>query len=197
MAKKVTVPGTYNVPHNWVWVELGEYVSVLSGYPFQSDLFSDNAEGRRPLIRIRDVIAGKTSTYTSEDCPDDYIIHNGDCLIGMDGDFNIAKWQSGDALLNQRVCFIKSNSDKLLNDYMFYFLPDTLRKINEATPSVTVKHLSTKTINIIKIPLPPLQEQYRIVERIESLFSQLEEARDWIVLRTEKQQFYKQLFQGN
>lgn len=178
MAKQIEMPKTYTVPDNWIWVELGKLIDVLSGYPFQSSLFSNEKANKRPLIRIRDIVGSDTETYTSEECPDEYIVHRGEILIGMDGDFNIAKWNSDDALLNQRVCKISSKSDALLSDYMYYFLPETLKKINDATPSVTVKHLSTKTINKIQIPLPPISEQQRIVEQIESLFSKLDEAKD-------------------
>lgn len=96
----------------------------------------------------------------------------------MDGDFNTAKWKSKKALLNQRVCTIRSVSDQLLNEYLYLFLPDPLKKINDATPSVTVKHLSTKTLGASSIPLPPLPEQHRIVDRIESLFAKLDEAKE-------------------
>ena len=101
----------------------------------------------------------------------------GEILIGMDGDFNVGKWQSEDALLNQRVCCIQSCSSLYLDDFLFYYLPDPLKKINDATPSVTVKHLSTKTLAITPVPVPPLPEQQRIVDRIESLFAKLDEAK--------------------
>ena len=89
----------------------------------------------------------------------------------------MVKWQSEDALLNQRVCCIQSCSSLYLDDFLFYYLPDPLKKINDATPSVTVKHLSTKTLAITPVPVPPLPEQQRIVNRIESLFAKLDEAK--------------------
>ncbi len=178
MAKQIQLPKEYPIPCNWKWVEIGELVFMRSGYPFDSKRFSSESEGRKPLIRIRNVVRGETDTYTDEDCPAEYTIHYGDVLIGMDGDFNVAKWKSEDGLLNQRVCYICSSSDALLNDYMFYYLPDPLKKINDVTPSVTVKHLSTKTIEKTSIPLPPLAEQQRIVDRIESLFAKLDEAKE-------------------
>lgn len=97
----------------------------------------------------------------------------------MDGDFNINKWKSGDALLNQRVCLLKIDaSSHVLENYVYYYLPIALKYINDNTPSVTVKHLSVKTLKEIPIPLPPLPEQQRIVSRIESLFAKLDAARD-------------------
>jgi len=157
---------------------MDKVIFTRSGFPFDSGRFSKEQTGRKPLIRIRDVVRGATTTFTDEECPDEYIIHSGDILIGMDGDFNVAKWQSEDALLNQRVCYISSASDALLYDYLFYYLPDPLKKINDATPSVTVKHLSTKTLEKTPIPIPPRPEQQRIVDRIEGLFAKLDKAKE-------------------
>lgn len=178
MAKNIKLPEKTPIPPNWTWVELGKLSSTKSGYPFDSKRFSGNKEGKRPLIRIRDVVRGYTETYTDEDCPEDYIISKGKILIGMDGDFNLEKWNNSEALLNQRVCCIQSESELLLDDFIYFYLPIPLKLINETTPSVTVKHLSTKTIAKIPFPLPPLAEQRRIVDRIESLFAKLDEAKE-------------------
>ncbi len=180
MAKKIVIPKPTKVPNNWCWVELGKLTFIKSGFPFDSKRFTktkNQYEKTRPLIRIRDVVNGATETYTDEVCPEEYVIKKGEILIGMDGDFNVGKWQSEDALLNQRVCCIQSCSSLYLNDFLFYYLPGPLKKINEATPSVTVKHLSTKTLAITPVPVPPLPEQQRIVDRIESLFAKLDEAK--------------------
>lgn len=178
MARFVEVSISYPIPHNWKWDSIGNYTKIKSGYPFDSEKFSDDPTGRQPLIRIRDILRESTNTFTDECCPEEYIIHAGDILIGMDGDFNVGKWNSDDALLNQRVCYIQSNSNCLLNDYLYYYLPGILKIINNATPSVTVKHLSANTLRKTQIPLPPLAEQQRIVDRIESLFTKLDEAKE-------------------
>lgn len=178
MARFVEVSVSYPIPHNWKWDSIGNYTKIKSGYPFDSEKFSDDPTGRQPLIRIRDILRESTNTFTDECCPEEYIIHAGDILIGMDGDFNVGKWNSDDALLNQRVCYIQSNSNCLLNDYLYYYLPGILKIINNATPSVTVKHLSANTLRKTQIPLPPLAEQQRIVDRIESLFAKLNEAKE-------------------
>ena len=178
MAKKVELPPKYVLPKNWAWDELGKYSNLLSGYPFKSSKFSTEAtDGSLPVVRIRDVMTGYSSTYTKELCPSEYVIHNDDILIGMDGDFNINKWKSREALLNQRVCLLKiDSSSPVLENYVYYYLPIALKYINDNTPSVTVKHLSVKTLKEIPIPIPPLPEQQRIVARIESLLARLDAA---------------------
>ena len=138
---------------------LTEVCDIQYGYPFDSSKFSES-EGV-PLIRIRDVTRGYSETFTTEEYSPEYLVHNGDLLIGMDGEFNIAKWGKTSALLNQRVCrLIPRNSiDK---GYLYYYMPIILKQIEAMTPFVTVKHLSAKELNKAKIPLPPLDEQRKI-----------------------------------
>lgn len=154
----------------WPTRRLGDLVELLSGFPFESEHFA-NSDGI-PIVRIRDVVLGKSSTFYRGAFDSKYIVRLNDILIGMDGEFNRARWQSGDALLNQRVCRITSSSRELDDGYLFHFLPAALKAIERVTPFVTVKHLSTKQIKDIEIRLPPLAEQKRvaaILDKVEVL----------------------------
>ena len=142
---------------------LPEVCTIQYGFPFDSAKFSDS--NGMPLIRIRDVVRGYSETYTTEEYKSEYIVHENDLLIGMDGEFNIAKWGKTPALLNQRVCRLAPN-DSIDKDYLFYFMPIALKRIEEKTPFVTVKHLSAKELNKIAIPILPLDEQRKIAETL-------------------------------
>ena len=150
---------------------LPEVCTIQYGFPFDSAKFSDS-EGV-PLIRIRDVVRGYSETFTTEEYKDEFLVHESDLLVGMDGEFNIAKWGKTPALLNQRVCRLmpKTNIDK---GYLFYFMPTALTKIEEKTPFVTVKHLSAKELNKIEIPILPVDEQKKIatvLDKVSDLIS--------------------------
>ena len=140
---------------------LGEHIKIVSGYAFKSKEFNENGHGI-PVVRIRDVGKKKSNTFYSGEYSEEYLLDNGDFLIGMDGDFRLAKWQGGKALLNQRVCKIMSKESSLSKEYMYYMLPRELKKIEDTTSFATVKHLSVKKIKDIKIPLPPLNQQKKI-----------------------------------
>lgn len=142
---------------------LSEVCTIQYGFPFDSAKFSDS--NGMPLIRIRDVVRGYSETYTTEEYKSEYIVHENDLLIGMDGEFNIAKWGKTPALLNQRVCRL-APKDSIDKDYLFYFMPIALKRIEEKTPFVTVKHLSAKELNKIEIPILPLEEQRKIAETL-------------------------------
>ena len=77
-------------PH-WQRVRLGAVGQVLNGYAFKAELFT--REGGMPLIRIRDVGSAASETFYSGDYDDRYVVSAGDLLVGMDGDFNCARWR--------------------------------------------------------------------------------------------------------
>ncbi len=141
---------------------LGNYIKIISGFPFKSELFNEEGVGL-PLIRVRDVNSGFAGIYYSGEYPNEYVIVNGDILIGMDGDFNAIVWKHGDALLNQRVCKLVVDDRKLSKSYVLQYLPQALKDIHRKTTFTTVKHLSNKSIEAIQIPLPDsIADQIRI-----------------------------------
>ena len=86
----------------------------------------------------------------------------------MDGEFNIARWNSDDALLNQRVCRIIANNN-VNEEYLRFYLKRTLKLIESKTSFVTVKHLSTKQLNGLRINLPCMEDQQRISKQLSTL----------------------------
>ena len=164
-------------PNGVEFVKLVKYVNVQYGFAFDSKLFTDD-EQYIPLIRIRDVVPAKPSTYYSGEYCSDYIIRKGDMLVGMDGNFNMEKWNDRDGLLNQRVCKIYAKDESLLLDgFLYHYLRPLFKKIENSIQGSTVKHLSAKVINHIEIPLPPIDVQteiVRILDKFTSLEAELE-----------------------
>ncbi|WP_165184094.1 restriction endonuclease subunit S [Caulobacter soli] len=159
----------------WPREPLGNVASILNGFPFKSDHFTNGAGD--PLIRIRDVTSGRTETRYAGPRVDGYWVEPGDLVVGMDGDFNSRIWTAERGLLNQRVCKITPDEQVLNLRFLSYLLPGYLQLINEATHSVTVKHLSSKTLQELPLPVPPLAEQRRIVAKLDALMARTARAR--------------------
>ncbi|MCL5127304.1 restriction endonuclease subunit S [Algibacter sp. L4_22] len=153
-----------DMPQDWNVSQYKFVSEVQNGFAFKSNLF-DKSEGF-PILRIRDITSGRISTYYQGKFSDDYIVSEGDLLIGMDGDFNVRWWDKEDVLLNQRCCriFNKSNADRR---FLYYIIPINLQIINDLTYYTTVKHLSSGDINNAKFSLPSLKEQTQIANYLD------------------------------
>jgi len=155
-------------------MHLGKVIDIISGAPFKSDLFNETGDGL-PLIRVRDVNTAPAGVFYSGEYSTEHLVQLGDILVSMDGDFKCISWPYGIGLLNQRVCKIIPKKDILDKSYLQHFLPKALAGIHRDTTFTTVKHLSTKTIKEIEIPLPPLDDQKRIaylLSKVEGLIAQ-------------------------
>ena len=133
---------------------------IKYGYAFNSKNFTNDSVYPQ-IIRIRDIKKGFSETYYAGDFKKEYLVHHGDLLVGMDGEFNIERWKGKEALLNQRVCQIEAK-DKINEDYLYFALGVALKKVERKTAFVTVKHLSAKVLNDIELNVPSFNEQIRI-----------------------------------
>ena len=145
-------------------VKLPELCTIQYGYAFDSAGFTVD-ENYPPLVRIRDVKRGYSETFFCGDYPAEYILHSGDLLIGMDGEFNMARWKSRDALLNQRVCKIVANMNTN-EEWLRFALSKALKAIEQRTAFVTVKHLSAKELNKLELSVPDLEKQKAIANTL-------------------------------
>lgn len=153
---------------NWTYKKLGEVCGIQYGFAFDSSFFCED-DNYPQLIRIRDVVRGYSETHYKGAIPEGYYVENGELLIGMDGEFNIAPWKSEKALLNQRVCKIYAADSTMLERFIYYQMQIILKHIEDETPFVTVKHLSAKKLNSVEFPVPPLSEQQSIVAELDKI----------------------------
>ena len=138
---------------------------LVNGFPFDSALF-DLIEGT-PLVRIRDLFARETEVKWPGEFVPPAEIGDGDILIGMDGDFNVAWWNQGRALLNQRVCCVRARIVEFDQRYLYHCLTFPLKELNDVTHSTTVKHLSSVDVLKFRLPFPPLPEQRAIARYLD------------------------------
>ena len=179
------------IPKEWEMTRGKFLFSVLNGYAFDSSLFT-NDTNMMPLIRIRDINSHETEAYYMGEYPSDYIVHKDEVLVGMDGDFNVAKWKGNDALLNQRVCKLKDFSETYISQYAYYLLPMLLKNKNDVTYATTVKHLSSNDILNFDFIVPSPSEQQKIADYLDKVCGEVDEMVDLQETIIEELKAYKQ-----
>lgn len=141
------------IPKGWEVGTLFDTAEVTYGYPFKSKLFNENHSGQ-PVVRIRNLADGNSSTYTTEQVDNKYSITPGDILIGMDGEFYVRRWIQEKALLNQRVARIVPMKGFSWN-FLFMYLSKEIRKKQLEVSGSTVAHLGDSDLKRLKVLLPP------------------------------------------
>ena len=137
------------IPEGWKKVKLIDLVDVQYGYAFDGSLFNYKNEGT-PIIRIRNIPDGTTNDSTTEKASEDYIVHNGDIVVGMDGEFHINTWNQGDAYLVQRSCSFRPHNE-LLKGYLFQAIYAPIKFFENTVVGATVAHLGKKHIDTIEV----------------------------------------------
>lgn len=69
--------------------------------------------------------------------------------------------------------------DEKLNDvkYIFYFLKNSVKLLNDLGTGTTFKELSAKKLSEVQIPIPSLLEQQKIVEKLDTAFELIDQAK--------------------
>ena len=123
------------------------------GYAFDGSLFNANGNGT-PIVRIRNIPNGTTADYTTEDADAQYVVHNGDILVGMDGEFHINSWSGPDAYLVQRTCSFRPNNPNM-KGYLLQAIYEPIKYFESTVVGATVAHLGKKHIDTIAVLTAP------------------------------------------
>ena len=167
----------------WKYKKLGEICRFFSGFAFKSNKFTKNG---MPIIRISDIQNGEINDtnvvyFNPSDYEQDlsrYIIYPGEILIAMSGGTTgkIGKNKtSKEFYLNQRVGAFRENKSIIEHDYLFYYLLTKSKESLRIAAGAAQPNLSSAQINNFIIPVPPISEQERIVERLDAAFAQIDE----------------------
>lgn len=140
------------VPEGWKRRKLVDIAQVQYGYAFDGSLFNSQKIGT-PIIRIRNIPQGQTEDYTPENVDSQYLVYNGDIIVGMDGEFHINTWAGDTAYLVQRTCRIKALTSDL-NGFLLWAIYEPIKYFEKTVVGATVAHLGKKHIDIVEILVP-------------------------------------------
>ena len=182
----------YEVPENWVWVRLGAFAETISkGTTPKGGSTAYVNEGVN-FLRVENLtsdgyISHSKITHITAEMHENYlkrsILKANDLLISIAGSLGksaIVRECDLPINTNQAIAFVRLFADKINVNYIRNTIESPL--INSVlTKQTKVTSIPNLTLEIIKdcpIPLPPLSEQQRIVERIEELFAKIDEAKE-------------------
>ena len=175
----------YKLPENWCWTRLGDITEIVGGGTPSSSVTEYYCNGLIPWISPAD-LSGYTDIYISrgaknitelglEKSSAKMLPTNTVCLSSRApiGYVVIAK---NPLCTNQGFkSFLPASC--YLPQYLYWYLKGNKELLESYASGTTFLELSASKAGLVEFPLAPLPEQQRIVDRIESLFSKLDEAK--------------------
>ena len=140
------------MPTSWTQTGIYSLANIIYGAPFASKQFNTEGNGK-PIIRIRDLKDQQFATYTTEVHPKGYLLHPGDIVVGMDGEFRPYIWGNDEAWLNQRVCVFE-NKRPNGKAFLYFTIKPLLFAIEQTQVATTVIHIGKKDFDTFEIMLP-------------------------------------------
>lgn len=169
----------FDIPENWCWVRLGVISKITNGFtPLRSNNNFWNSKDI-PWFTIKDIRKqGRIITYT-EQYISNSAINNSERIVPADsvllcctasvGEYALTKI---DLTTNQQfngITILDGYKTIVSPMYMFFYVQTLSSQLIAEAGKTTFPFLSTKKLANFIIPLPPIAEQKRIVDRLEEL----------------------------
>lgn len=170
----------FDIPDNWKWVHLDDIASSMLGKTLNKS--TDKGENCPYLcsinvywdgISLENVKQAKFDIASKEK----YRLEKGDLLICEGGDSGRSAVWNGDEEMYYQNALHRVRFYGGINPYYFCRVFEYYKKtgiIANYTTGIGIQHLVQNSLNSIWLPLPPISEQERIVERIDEIFETLD-----------------------
>ena len=169
----------FNIPAGWEWCRLGEICEVLGDGIHGTPEYDES--GKYCFINGNNLFKGKIiiKSNTKKVSQTEYEkyrknLNENTILISINGTIgNYAFYKNEPVILGKSACYFS-----LMNDIDKKYICSLFNTsyfsgyVEERSTQTTIKNLSLETMRLLSVPLPPLAEQKRIVEKIEQLFRQ-------------------------
>ncbi len=169
----------FQIPTNWKWTIFKEVIDVRDG-THDSPKYVEYSD--YPLVTSKNLTSNGLDfgniNYLSKDDYDEInlrsFVDDGDILFAMIGSIGnpvIVKKDRNFAIKN--VALFKC-SEKIYNKFLYYYLLNQGEMVDKVKGGVQ-RFVSLKVLRTYELPLPPLEQQKKIVEKIEQCFELIEQ----------------------
>ena len=165
----------YKVPDNWCWTRLGDVTEIIIGQSPDGKSITDD-KTFTPLIGGAADMGEEfpiIKRYTKEPTK---ICTEKDLIICIRATLGRPIYSNGTYCLGRGVAALRPIESK--REFYKYFFLTFEQYLFEKATGTTFAQISSNILKNMPVPFPPLAEQQRIVERIETLFAKLDEAKE-------------------
>lgn len=177
------------LPEGWEKTTLGEIATYVNGRAFKPMEWSKTGT---PIVRIQN-LNNPNAEYNYYDgyIEEKYHIENGDLLFAWSASLGAYIWKGKSAFLNQHIFKVlpKENVDKT---FIYYLLDKVTSELYAKAHGSGMVHVTKGKFEATSVNIPPLETQQAIVNKIESLFDEIDEGIGRLKTAAQQIQQYRQ-----
>ena len=131
-------------------------------------------QGKYKVLRVGNFFTNNEWYYSDLELPEDKYCYNGDLLYAWSASFGPQIWNGDKTIFHYHIWNVKFNSRILFREYLYYFFLFDKTQVKASTTGSTMVHVSMENMKPRLIPIPPVNEQKRIVHEIENIIPLIE-----------------------
>ena len=159
------------LPEGWAVLKVGNVAEYINGRAFKPEEWEQTG---LPIIRIQNL--NDPNAYynrTKNEYEEKYLIKKGDLLFAWAASLGTYIWKGEDAWLNQHI-FKVIPYPFMDKKYLYYAFHAMITEFYRKSHGSGMIHITRKQFEEITLWLPPLTEQYRIVQYLQQVFEKLD-----------------------
>ena len=163
----------FEIPDNWEWVKLGDVIELISGQDFPPEKYNDEKKGLPYITGASNFVDGHVLLNRWTEYPS-VIAQKNDILLVCKGSGygNYIYADFVKAHIARQIMAIRIETESL-RSYVYHFLGSQYEALKFQGNGL-VPGIARNVVLDLQIPLPPLAEQQRIVEKIEEVFAEID-----------------------
>ena len=143
-----------------------EVIEFINGRAYKKEELLSS--GKYKVLRVGNFFTNNSWYYSDLELPEDKYCNKGDLLYAWSASFGPKIWDGEKTIFHYHIWNLRY-SPILFRDYLYYFLLYDKTQVKKSTTGSTMIHVSMENMNPRLIPIPPINEQHRIVTQIEEV----------------------------
>ena len=161
----------FDIPKSWAWTRNANIARFVNGRAYKKEELLSS--GKYPILRVGNLFTNEKWYFSNMELDTDKYCENGDLIYAWSASFGPTIWH-GDKVIYHYHIWKVVPSQYISSNYLYYSLLSDTASIRNQSHGLGFVFVTKQFIESRLIPLPPIEEQARIVAKLDQLLPLVE-----------------------